>query len=187
MQKDLILTTSDDKIVATVVIDLAQQTITAVGGLMGDNITVMEVKAEFADPTVEEKTKQALAWVQRRESNITKFSSEMNAYLGLKTKITADNGTLLTIPTVAVLEQTIKFTDLVDMAVGDADQALVAVASSGLTVTFASDNTAVATIVSGKLHAVAAGTANITASQAGDSAYLPATPVKQSVTITAAP
>jgi hypothetical protein len=65
---------------------------------------------------------------------------------------------------------------------GDADFA-PATATSGLTVTYASSNTAVATIVGGKIHIVGAGTSTITASQAGNSTYNAAPDVQQTLTV----
>ncbi len=70
--------------------------------------------------------------------------------------------------------QTITFS-LSSKAIGTPDFAPGATASSGLTVTYTSDNPAVATITSGGLvHLVGVGTAHITASQAGDIHNLPA-------------
>lgn len=52
-----------------------------------------------------------------------------------------------------------------------------ATTDSGLPVTYTSSNTAVATIVGGNIHIVGIGTTNITASQAGDANFRPATSV----------
>ncbi|HEY9002984.1 MAG TPA: MBG domain-containing protein [Mucilaginibacter sp.] len=60
-------------------------------------------------------------------------------------------------------------------------------ASSGLTVSYSSSNTAVATVVNGNIHPVAVGTTTITATQAGNSSYAAATPVAQTLTITPMP
>jgi cyanophycinase-like exopeptidase len=82
------------------------------------------------------------------------------------------------------LNQTITFSALSAKIVGDVDYNAGATASSGLTVSYASSNTAVATIVSGNIHIVGAGTATITASQAGDATYNAATSVPQTLTVT---
>ncbi len=87
----------------------------------------------------------------------------------------------------AKLAQTITFGALSAKTYGAADFAPGATASSGLTVTYASSNPAVATIVGGNIHIVGAGTTNITASQAGDATYNPATDVVQSLTVNKAP
>jgi len=84
--------------------------------------------------------------------------------------------------TVSKADQTIAFAALTK-AVGDADFS-PATASSDLTVTYSSSNTSVATIVGGKIHVVAAGTSNITASQAGNSLYNAASDVVQTLTVT---
>jgi hypothetical protein len=81
--------------------------------------------------------------------------------------------------------QTITFGTLSNHTYGDADFSLGASSDSGLTVSYSSSNTAVATIVSGNIHIIAPGTTTITASQAGNGSYNPATSVGQSLTIDA--
>ena len=66
---------------------------------------------------------------------------------------------------------------------GDANYSPGATASSGLTVSYSSSNTSVATIVSSQVHIVGAGTSTITASQAGDATYTPATNATQTLTV----
>jgi hypothetical protein len=84
---------------------------------------------------------------------------------------------------VAKANQTITFASLPTMHVGDADYALTASAASGLPVSYASSNPAVATIVGGKVHAVHTGTAVITATQGGDPNWNAALAVKQTLTV----
>jgi hypothetical protein len=69
--------------------------------------------------------------------------------------------------------------------VGSVDFSPAASASSGLAVTYTSDNELVATIVAGKVHLVGAGSATITAQQSGDSNYNPATDVSQDLQVVA--
>lgn len=91
------------------------------------------------------------------------------------------------------LNQQITFPDLPPTTYGDADIDAAATASSGLTVTYESSNTSVATIENGHMiHIVGAGTADITAKQTGDDNYGEATHVtkqlivnKANLTITA--
>lgn len=73
--------------------------------------------------------------------------------------------------------QTITFVGLPYKSTLDVDFSPVASASSGLSLTYTSSNTSVATIVSNKIHIVGIGTTTITASQSGDNNYLPATSV----------
>ncbi|OOQ61614.1 hypothetical protein BC343_00630 [Mucilaginibacter pedocola] len=89
--------------------------------------------------------------------------------------------------TVNKAPQTITFNTLPGTYTNSPDLEPAAESSSGLQVTYSSDNTNVATIVNGKIHIVATGTANITATQAGNANYLAATPVSRSLTITTAP
>jgi len=81
------------------------------------------------------------------------------------------------------LNQTITFNALPTKIVGAADFSTGASASSGLTVLLTSSNTAVATIVSGNIHIIGAGTAIITALQSGNTTYNAATNVTQSLTV----
>jgi gliding motility-associated-like protein len=85
--------------------------------------------------------------------------------------------------TVNKAAQTITFAALTPVTYGAADITLAATANSGLAVTYASSNTAVATIVNGKIHIVGAGTANITASQAGDNNHSAAADVVHLLTV----
>lgn len=85
--------------------------------------------------------------------------------------------------TVSKQNQTITFGALPTKLVTDADFSANATASSGLTVSLSSSNTAVATIVSGQIHIVGSGTSTITASQAGNTSYNAATNVTQTLTV----
>ena len=85
--------------------------------------------------------------------------------------------------TVNKIAQTISgLTDLTK-TIGDADFNLAATASSGLSVTYASSNTAVATISGSAVHIVGIGTTTITASQTGNDSYSAATPVTATLTV----
>jgi uncharacterized protein YjdB len=85
--------------------------------------------------------------------------------------------------TVNKIAQTISgLTDLTK-TIGDADFNLAATASSSLPVTYASSNTAVATISGSAVHIVGIGTTTITASQAGNGSYSAATPVTATLTV----
>jgi beta propeller repeat protein len=80
-------------------------------------------------------------------------------------------------------DQAITFPVLPSTTYGAADFAPGATASSGLVVTYASSNFAVATIVAGKIHIVGAGTATITASQSGNGNWNAAAPVAKTLTV----
>ncbi|MVM36754.1 hypothetical protein GO730_02215 [Spirosoma sp. HMF3257] len=85
---------------------------------------------------------------------------------------------------VSKLSQTITFNPLPSKSAGDADFDPGATATSGLSVSYTSSNTAVATMVDGKIHLVGAGTTTITALQAGDATYAAATSMDQSLIVT---
>ena len=73
------------------------------------------------------------------------------------------------------LTQSITFPQPGDLTMLSQNATLSATASSGLAVSYTSKTTLICSIVSGKLHPLAAGTCTITASQAGNSTYLAAT------------
>jgi autotransporter-associated beta strand protein len=75
--------------------------------------------------------------------------------------------------------QTLSFEALANKTYGDAVFTLTGMASSGLPVTYTSSDTSVVTISENTATIVGAGNAIITASQAGDTAYLPAVSVDQ--------
>ena len=81
--------------------------------------------------------------------------------------------------------QTITFPPIADATYGDAPVAPGATASSGLTVTYSSDNNDVATVSGNTLIITGVGTATITASQAGDAAFNPAPDEVQTITVNA--
>ena len=85
--------------------------------------------------------------------------------------------------TIGLANQTITFGALSSVTYGVAPYTLTATASSTLPVSFDSSNTSVATISGTTITIVGAGTTTITASQAGDSNYNPATNVQQSLTV----
>lgn len=98
------------------------------------------------------------------------------------------NATTQTIPSSEVLglvnassltPQTISFSLSSPVTYGDTPITLTGTATSGLSVTYSSSNTAVATVSGNILTIVGAGTATITANQAGDATYAAATPVDQ--------
>ncbi len=86
--------------------------------------------------------------------------------------------------TVNKLVQTITFPAIPTKVVGNADFNPGATSSAGLTISYSSSNTTVATIVGGNIHIVGAGTSVITASQAGNGTYAAATNVNQTLAVT---
>lgn len=80
-------------------------------------------------------------------------------------------------------DQVITFPPFSQKEVGDTDFTLPARVSSGLPVTYTSSDSTIASIVLGKVHLLAAGTASITASQPGNTSYRPAIAVTQLLTV----
>ena len=87
---------------------------------------------------------------------------------------------------VAKASQTITFGALAAKTYGDATFTLTATASSGLSVSYASDNAQVATVTGTMVTIAGAGTVNITTTQVGDNNYLAAANVSQPLTVRAA-
>ncbi|MFH6985602.1 cadherin domain-containing protein [Marinoscillum luteum] len=85
--------------------------------------------------------------------------------------------------TIGKASQSITFSTLEDKTFGDAAFDLTATASSGLSVTYVSSDESIATIAGATVTIHAAGTVEITASQAGDDNYTAAGSVAQSLTI----
>ncbi|GAA5128335.1 hypothetical protein GCM10023339_56060 [Alloalcanivorax gelatiniphagus] len=85
--------------------------------------------------------------------------------------------------TIAKASQTLTFPALAKRTVGDAPFALGGSASSGLTVSYASSNPAVVTVSGGTATLVGAGSATVTASQAGNANYQAATDVARTLVV----
>jgi uncharacterized protein (TIGR03437 family) len=86
----------------------------------------------------------------------------------------------------AQLSQTITFGPLNNVTFGASPFTLAATASSQLTVTFTSTTSAVCTVANTTVSIVGGGTCSITATQAGNATFGPATPVTRSFTVNAA-
>ncbi len=84
---------------------------------------------------------------------------------------------------VGLTEQSIAFGPLSVATYGDSQFSLGATPTSGLSVTYSSSNTSVATISGNTVSIVGAGTTTISAYQAGNNVYASATPVAQNLTI----
>ena len=97
---------------------------------------------------------------------------------GIGTPSTASNSVS---PSLAV--QTITFNAVPAKTYGDVVYSLAATSDAGLAISFTSDNTAVASVSGNSVTIVGAGTANITASQAGNTTYAAAANVIQQLTV----
>ncbi|KFC19994.1 YDG domain-containing protein [Chryseobacterium sp. FH1] len=102
--------------------------------------------------------------------------------------VTATNaiGTSSPVPVtynIAKAGQTITFAVLAARSYGDANFTLSATSNSGLAVSYASSNPAVATVSGNTVTIVGVGNTNIIASQAGDATYNPATDVSRSLVV----
>jgi gliding motility-associated-like protein len=122
-------------------------------------------------------------------------SSALNLNVGanpIDVRVTAQDGTTLKTYTITVTRtasailssnQTITFNVMTPKTYGDLDFDPVASASSGLAISYTSSNTAVATVIFGRIHITGSGTTVITASQAGNGSYNSAPVVTQTLTV----
>ena len=92
-----------------------------------------------------------------------------------------------TVSAAPLIAQTISFASPGNQTLGTAPAALVATATSGLAVSFASATSGVCTVSGTTLTLVAVGTCTITANQAGNATYAAATAVSISFAVAAAP
>lgn len=152
-------------------------------GKVGDDIYYYDlIKGGFgATPTYLSKDKSTL--LTTFQFKVADISSGETSYAieWVKTvKTVAD----LQEPAVPHLSQAITFDSLPVVILGDTSAiVLKATASSGLPVTYTISDTTIATIVNNTVIVKSDGTATITASQPGDTAYLPATPVARTLII----
>ncbi len=103
-------------------------------------------------------------------------------------KYTLTQPTGLTASITQVTTNTINsFFAITNKIIGQAPFTLAATSTSGLTVTYASSNTAVATISGNTVTIVGVGTTTITASQSGNGNYVAATPLTQELIVTPVP
>ncbi|OYV04300.1 MAG: hypothetical protein CFE26_17640, partial [Verrucomicrobiales bacterium VVV1] len=116
-------------------------------------------------------------------SGLTPTQLALISAAGFGPLILDSNGYLIAAP----LSQTINFATLSARVYNEAPFALTATASSGLAVSYASSNPAVATISGSTVTIVGAGSTTITATQAGDSTYAAANPVAQTLIVNQAP
>jgi len=106
----------------------------------------------------------------------------------IKTAQADDIATYLAFGAVSSLStQTITFAAPTSQTIGTVPATLVATSSSNLPVSFASTTSAVCTVSGTTLALVTAGSCTVTASQAGDASFAPATSVSNTFTINAAP
>lgn len=140
-------------------------------GIVGTDTVVLNGTGNFANPNV------GTAKPVTSTSTIT--GADAGSYVLVQpTGLTAD---------ITKASQTISFGTLPTKTTGDADFKLNGSASSGLALHYVSSNAAVATIKGDTaIHIVGAGTADITASQAGNNNYNAATSVQQTLTVISA-
>ncbi|WP_426330156.1 MBG domain-containing protein [Pedobacter sp. R-06] len=144
------------------------------------SVTVTPIR-EDANATI---TVNGVTVVSGNESGAIALAVGSNT---LTTVVTAQDGTITKTYTTTLTRlaaaQTITFNAPSAKTYGDATFTLPETASSGLTISYGSNNTAVATISGNVVTIVGVGTAKITASQAGNSSYSAAIPVEQNLIV----
>ncbi len=144
------------------------------------NITAKEINTADFDPGATATSGLNVTYLSSDPAVATIVAGKIHIVGGGITTITATqigNATFAAATPVSVqltvnkLNQSITFPVIAVKNYNDADFDPGATASSGLAVTYTSSNPAVATIVGGKVHIVASGTALITASQTGNNNF----------------
>ncbi|MHA3789450.1 YDG domain-containing protein [Flavobacterium hauense] len=152
-------------------------TITGTPGLVGivntDNVTLDAAlaTAAFTDPNVGPAIPVTVSGYSLTGTAATNYSLQQPQNL------TAN------ITSISLQNQTIDFAALANATYGDADFNFTATATSGLTVTYSSSNTSVATVNGTTVTILNPGTTTITANQSGDSSYNPAPAVQQQLIV----
>jgi uncharacterized repeat protein (TIGR03803 family) len=99
-------------------------------------------------------------------------------------QLSATNGLPMSSLFLSGVKQSITFNAIPSKTISDTPFSLSATASSGLPVSYSSDNLAVATVAGNTVTVVGLGTANITANQAGNTVYRSAPSVQRLLTVT---
>ncbi len=147
--------------------------LTATGGASGNPVTYGS-----SDPTVAIITGGNIVQIIGAGTTIITASQAGNTNYSAATPV---DQTL----TVNQASQTITFAALPTKTVADVPFNLTGTASSGLTVSYSSSNPAVANVVGNLVTIYTTGSTIITASQAGNTNYLPATNVARTLNVTA--
>ena len=116
----------------------------------------------------------------------TSISVTVSGYTAPSANYTISQPTGLTAD-ITQANQSISFNALANKTTADVPFALTAAASSGLSISYTSSNTSVATISGSTVTIVGAGTTSITASQVGNENFNAATTVSQNFVVTLAP
>lgn len=170
----------------TLTVDQNAQTITFPA------ISAKEITSADFDPGATASSGLAVTYTSADPAVATIIANKIHIVGAGSTTITATqagNGIFAAATAVSVqlvvnkANQTITFPAIALKTPTDADFDLNATASSGLAVSYRSSNTAVATIVAGKVRIVAAGSAVITASQIGSANYNAAAEVSQNLDV----
>jgi gliding motility-associated-like protein len=142
--------------------------------------------------TVTPTRNQGNATIKVNNATVTSGSASgsLNLSIGdniITTVVTAQDGTTTKTYTLTVnrakAAQTITFAATASKTFGNPDFGAGATTGSGLTISYISSNTGVATVSGSTIHIVGAGSTIITASQAGDASYLPAGNATQTLTV----
>jgi hypothetical protein len=156
-------------------VDAVDFTLTTTGDLAGAVGSITAVSPFVYDVTVNNLTGEGTLRLDLNESTAAITDASGNNITGDYT-----GGELFTR---VKQQQTLTFDSIGVKAYGAADFDAGATASSGLTVEYASSNTAVAAIVNGKVHITGLGVTEISASQPGDNMYKAAATVSQMLTV----
>lgn len=157
------------------------------------NINVTTAESYTVDGNARTSTTNDLTLTATNGSGVASFNVTLPATIdsgdGLVIQIQLNNGSTNVGADFGnvLIAQTITFGALASKVNGEAAFALTGSATSGLTVTYLSSDTNVATVSGATVTILSAGSTTITALQLGDGSYSAATSVPQTLTVTATP
>ena len=166
------------------------------GPTRGDKITVQHVDqlgqyyefdvTDYVAAKFVDSDQYITLWVE--DDQLTQKAVEFNSHTRSNPPLLmVTTSSISTDPDTSRQAQSISFATLPTKEDSDESFLLAATASSGLPVSYASSDSNVATVSGNTVTIVGEGTTTITASQAGDATYLPASDVSQVLTVEAAP
>jgi len=150
-------------------------------GFVNPTLTVTYTGLVYGETSAVLLTQPTIATTAVTNSPVGTYPITVSGATAANYTITFVNGTMTV---TARQNQTITFPAFATKTYGNADFAIGASSSNGsIPITYVSSNPLVATILGSNIHIVGAGTTTITASQAGNNFYFPATDVARTLTV----
>jgi gliding motility-associated-like protein len=177
----------------TLIVSKAPLTITAdakakIQGTVNPSLTATYTGFAYAENSTVLLTQASLSTTAVTTSPVGDYPIKAAGATAANYDINYVDGTLKITATAPLITQTLSLNAKATATYGAADFSIGASSfNKTIDITYTSSNTAIATIVGDKIHILSAGTVTITAKQAGNAMYSPATDAIQILTIEKAP